>query len=316
MMLTLQNKKPTLQLTLSMLLVLSTATLGLPTMAEETKKGGGDIQIKSDKQIFAQNDNIMKAYGNVTIQDDKMNASSPEAYVMLKDDGSANKVIFVKGASLQQQDRELKAERIVINNADGTIYAENNVTSIIHTKNAEGKPTLVSVKSNNQQIDGDTGQLVANGKVKIDYEDLKVQGPKAVFYNKDSQLEKIVMNGRSQVEDNDRKVIGDTVVITTNPKHFDADGNVNTQIKSKNQNTTSSATSTTATTTGTKPNNKTSNSTNKVVTNNNSTNTKKNNTAVKNAENNASPKKSAKAIQAQMLDEEKRLHDLLNSTGN
>lgn len=293
------NTAPIVNGTLSLGVLASSLLFALPALAE-APKGGGDIQISSDKQIFAQNDNIMKAYGNVTINDGKMTASSPEAYVMLKDDGSANKVVFVKGATLKQEDRELKAERIVINSGDGTIYAENNVTSIIHTQDKNGKASTVSVKSNNQQIDGDTGQMVANGKVKIDYEDLKVQGPKAVFYNKNNALDKIVMNGRSQVEDSDRKVTGDTVIITTNPKHFDADGNVNTQIKSKQKSTAASTGSTTQAT-GTK------------ATASGKTSTKNN--SIKTAEK-SSPKKTAKALQAQMLDEEKRLHDLLNSTGN
>ena len=231
--------KSRIQSILSGFLAVSVLALPLLALAEApavTPTGnGGNITIRSDKQIFAQDQNLVRAVGNVSIQKDNTTASSPEAIIMLGEGGAASKVIFVRGATLNQGARKMTAERIVINSSDNTVYAENNVVTTIQTKNDSGQPTTVKVKSDTQQAHSDTGELFANGHVDIKYDDFSAKGPKAVFHTKNNELEKIVMNGRSQVEDNDRRVTGDTVVITTKPKQFNADGNVTTQIKSKSK---------------------------------------------------------------------------------
>ena len=259
-------------------------------------EGSGEVTIKSDKQIFSQNQNLVRAVGNVVIQKDDSLASSPEAFIMLGDGGAASKVIFTKGATLIQGDKKMQAEKIVINNQDGTVYAENGVVTTIKTIGEGGKPTTVQVKSNTQQFANKDGKLFANGNVKINYEDFKASGPKAVFQSQNNALEKIIMNGgRSQVEDNQRKVTGDLVVITTNPKRFDADGNVNTQIKSQ-QKKTSVATS--------------GNPTKKAVVTTQANNSGK----VFTTKATQTPsKQTVKNLQNQMLEEEKRLNELLQS---
>lgn len=260
--------------------------------AETASTTDGNVTIKSEKQIFSQSQNLVRAVGNVVIQSEDSVATSPEAFIMLGEGGAAGKVIFTKGATLTQGDKKMQAEKIVVNNQDGTVYAENGVVTTIKTTGDAGKPTTVQVKSKTQQFANKDGKLFANGNVKINYEDFKASGPKAVFHSQNNALEKIILNGgRSQVEDNQRKVTGDTVVITTNPKRFDADGNVNTQIKQQKKNTT--------------------------VAGNNPTKQSKQAAASQPGQKvfttNTPSKQTAKNLQQQMLEEEKKLNELLQS---
>ena len=274
------------------------ASLGLVGLTLFAQADEG-ITIKSDKQIYAQDQNLMRAIGHAVIQQGQMTASSPEAIIMMGANGQASKVIFIKGAHLDQGDKTMDAERIIINTADGSIFAENNVTSNIKTIGDDGKPTIVQVKSQRQDYDDKAGKLYANGNVVLKYEDYNAKGPKAVFHTKNNAVEKIVISGgRSMVEDNDRKVTGDSVVITTNPKRFDVDGNVNTQFKSKqSQANNMAAPSSTSSAVATGKSGK------------------KGAKAVKVTK--VSTKAQYKALQKQMVDEEKRLTEILNgSAGN
>lgn len=206
----------------------------------------GNVSIHSDTQVFDQERHIMRAIGNVSVKSSEMNASSPEAIIFLGKSGGADKVIFTKGAKLIQGDQEMTAESITIRIDSGNIYAENNVKSTLMGKNEQGQPTRVNIQSHLQELDKATGTLLANGNTQVLYEDFTAKGPKAVFYRENDQLDRIVLTGRAQIEDAERKVVGDIVTITMNPKQFNAQGNVTTFIKARRQQTASATTPATA----------------------------------------------------------------------
>lgn len=210
----------------------------------------GKIVIHSDTQTFDQDKNLMKAVGHVFVQKDGLTVTSPEAIVFLSDAGSAEKAIFMKGARLTQGKQEMKAETITIRIDTGDIFAEKNTESFMESEDSQGKLTKVVVRSHLQELDRETGTLFANGNAVVHYEDYVAKGPKAVFYRNNDKFDKVVLTGRAQIEDNDRKVMGDTVTMTMNPKQFNAQGNVNTFIKAKKQQKVAGAsTSTTQTAT-------------------------------------------------------------------
>lgn len=196
-------------------------------------KSMGDVSIQSDSQVFEQDKGIMRALGHVTIRKDDTVATSPEAMILFNEAGAANKVIFVKGARLVQGDQEMRGETITVKLDTGDIYAERNTESTVLDKDSQGKPTKIKITAHLQELDNKTGTLLANGNTVVNYVDYIAKGPKAVFYRANNQLDRIVMSGRAQIEDPERRVVGDVVTITVNPRQFNAQGNVTTFIKAK-----------------------------------------------------------------------------------
>jgi lipopolysaccharide export system protein LptA len=180
----------------------------------------------------------MKAIGNVVVKKDDMMATSPEAVIILGSSGTAEKVVFLNGARIKQGEQEMTAQTIQIKLSTGDIYAENNTKSTISGKDSQGKPAIINIQAHLQELNKNTGTLIANGNTVIRYGDYVASGPKATVYRLNNQLDKIVMPGRAQIEDPDRKVAGDTVIIKVNPRQFNAQGNVTTFIKAKKQQAT------------------------------------------------------------------------------
>lgn len=197
--------------------------------------GGDDVVITSDSQIFNQDKNVMKAIGHVYVKKEGMEARSPEALVLMGSSGAAQKIKFIKGATLKQENQEITAETITIDVKSGNIFAEKNTRSRMLTTDTQGNQTEAVVVSHLQEFDSETGTLMANGKANVEFEDIKAKGPKAIFYMKENILDRIVLNGRAEVEDPEQRVIGDTITITVNPKQFRAEGNVQSFIKAKNK---------------------------------------------------------------------------------
>ncbi len=203
-------------------------------MAGDPKSG--DVFIQSDTQIFDQDKHLMRAIGHVVVKRQDLSVTSPEAIVFMAESGGVEKVLFIKGANLSQGEQQMSAESITIKLDSGDIFAEKDTKSIVDGKDSQGKPTKVRVQSYLQEWDKDTGTLFANGNAIVHYDDYLAKGPKAVFYRINNDLDHIVLTGRAQIEDDERKVTGDKVTITVNPRQFNAEGNVTTFIKANKQN--------------------------------------------------------------------------------
>lgn len=202
----------------------------------------GEVSIQSDAQVFDQEKHIMRAIGHVVVQKGRMRVTSPEAIIFLAPSGTAEKVTFLKGVRLVQGEQEMQAQTITIQVNTGDIFAEKNVESTLVSKDEQGQVTPVKVRSHLQELDQSTGTLLANGNAAVNYGDYTAKGPKAVFYRADEQLDRIVLSGgRSQIEDSERKVVGDIITITVNPKRFNAQGSVTSFIKARGQSTASSS---------------------------------------------------------------------------
>ena len=196
----------------------------------------GSVTIKSDSQTLDQVNNVMRAIGHVRVDKEDLTATSPEAMILMGASGQAEKVVFLGGAALKSAEKKMTAQKITIVLSTGDIFAENKTKSVITNKDAKGKPTEMTVESHLQELDKATGMLIANGQAKLHFEDTLAKGPKAVFYMKNNQLDHITLSGgRCEVQDVDRVVKGDSVLITMNPKQFSAKGNVQTFIKPKPQ---------------------------------------------------------------------------------
>lgn len=208
---------------------------GVNTQMSDTAHPADNVNIQSDDQVFDQANNVMRAIGHVKVTKGGMVAVSPEALITMGDDGQAKKALFKGGAKLTNAERVLTGEVITIDLATGDIYAEKNTKSEMKATDKQGQTSDVKVTSQFQELNQNTGMLIANGDAVVTYGDFIAKGPKATFYTEKNTLDHITMTGRSEIVDKDRKVVGDTIVITINPRQFTAKGNVQSFMQAKNK---------------------------------------------------------------------------------
>ncbi len=183
--------------------------------------------IKADMQEFQNKAKIVRALGNVFVDYDTTKIYSPEAKMWMNQAGEAKRAVFTGGSRAEQEESLILSERLTIIASNGNLLAETNVKSNIKTQpKVAGDPDKVLIDSDFQQYDKASDTMLASGNVRIKYGDYRAFGPKATFKLNDGQVEKIIITGRGKIITPTRQVLGDQIVITTSPKHFDATGNV------------------------------------------------------------------------------------------
>jgi lipopolysaccharide export system protein LptA len=196
-----------------------------------TTVAANPVTIHADTQVFDNRTKVMNADGSVKVDYNDTVITSPKATMWMNNGKRAEKVSFTNGAKAVQKGTTVTGGTITIITGSGNMIAEHGVTTRV-TK--PGKNAII--KSAYQQYDKGSDTMLASGNVAIDYKDYKAYGPKATFKMKSGDLDKILMTGRSKIiTDDGRQVEADTIVITTNPKHFDAKGNVKTKFLAKQQ---------------------------------------------------------------------------------
>lgn len=118
------------------------------------------------------------------------------------------------------------------------------------TRGATANHTWVIIKADYQQYDKASETMLASGNVHVTYQDYIATGPKATFKMKNGQLDRITLSGRGNIIDRERSVTADRIVITINPKHFDAEGNVKSAFLTKDNTQTSASSPSSAGKTG------------------------------------------------------------------
>ncbi len=187
--------------------------------------------IRADVQRFDSARNIMTADGKVNVLYQGTAASSARAMVRMAG-GKAERVIFSGGAKVDKEDSQVTGEKITVLVDSGNLIAENNVKTVVTQKNNNDK---IYIYSDYQQYDKASDQMLASGHVKLIFGDYVATGPKATFKLKGNDLDRILLTGRPTIKDKERVITADTIVITTNPKNFDAKGNVKIQFQAKKQ---------------------------------------------------------------------------------
>ncbi|WP_373531500.1 LptA/OstA family protein [Vampirovibrio sp.] len=203
--------------------------------------------IRSDAQEFDNKNKVVSASGNVKVDYKGSRAFSSIANVRMKPDGKADRVIFSGGAKIEQENSVINGDRITVMVDSGNLIAENHVTTNVNLKEspspiakptttpASAKPTKVIITSDYQQYDKSSDVMMASGNVKILYDDYVAVGPKATFKLKGNDLDRIFLTGRPTITEPGRVITADKITITTNPKNFDAVGNVKVNFKTENK---------------------------------------------------------------------------------
>lgn len=188
--------------------------------------------IRSDVQEFDNRNRVMAASGNVRVLYQGSEAFSQLANVRMKTDGKAERVIFSGNAKIKQETSEIKGGRITVMVDSGNLIAENKVNTRVDLKDPQpNNPDKVFITSDYQQYDKATDTMIASGNVKIVYGDYVAVGPKATFKLTKNDLDRIFLTGRPTITENGRTITADKITITTNPKNFDAVGNVKVNFK-------------------------------------------------------------------------------------
>lgn len=207
--------------------------------------------IRSDVQEFDNKNKVVSASGNVQVDYKGSQAFSPLANVRMKDNGKADRAIFSGGARIKQENSEINGEKITVMVDSGDLIAEHNVRTRVDLKPQQGpdanklasatpgvvpttsgdQPTKVFITSDYQQYDKASDIMIASGNVKILYGDYVAVGPKATFKLHGNDLDRIFLTGRPTITENGRTITADKITITTNPKNFDAVGNVKTNFR-------------------------------------------------------------------------------------
>lgn len=184
--------------------------------------------IRSDTQQFDNRNNLVTATGNVQVQYEGTDATSDKAYLRIREGGQAEKAVFIGGATLKKENSKINGGKITVMVESGNLHAEDGV----ETRVKDGTDTII-IRSDYQHYDKSSDKMLASGHVKVTYGNYIATGPKATFKLNKGELDNILMTGRPTIVEDDRTIIADKIVITTNPKNFDATGNVKIQFKTQ-----------------------------------------------------------------------------------
>ena len=192
------------------------------------KLGKPTVTIKSDYQTFNTDSNLMVAKENVVMLYDDIKTNSDEAKIWLAKDGGGLEYLKLIGNAKVTQDK------IVVSGNEVNLDAKTEIMTAVGSAYTDVKSedgSSVKIWANNQQYNNKTNTAIANGSVKIVYNNYTATGPKAVMLAnpKTRKPNKIVFSGRSKITEGDKSIEADSIVITVNPKNFTAEGNVKTQ---------------------------------------------------------------------------------------
>lgn len=187
------------------------------------------VVLTADYQEYDINTNLMKAKGNVIIHYKDVVATSNEAHLKMDQNSKMDKMKLIGNAIIKQENSVLTASTVMYNPKSEELVAKGNTHS--HAVNDDG--SNFDIYAGYQQYDKTTGSLMTSGTVKITYQDYIATGPKATFLpdKKTKKINQIVFYKRSKIQETDKIVEADKIILTLNPKNFTAEGNVKTSFK-------------------------------------------------------------------------------------
>ena len=190
----------------------------------------GPVTVRSDVQQFNNQTRQVSASGHVKVQLPGTKVQSNRAVMRLNEQGDAERAVFSGGVTLNQDTNLIKSERLTVLVASKNLVAERNVRTVVNNPKDGSK---VWLNSDYQQFDNTHNTILASGHVRLVYGDYVVTGPKATFYltknGSKTDIDHILLSGRPTINDKQRQITADTIVLTTNPPNFKAKGHVKTR---------------------------------------------------------------------------------------
>ena len=188
------------------------------------------IVITADMQEYDTKTNLMKAEGSVIINYEDLVATSDNAYALMDKKGDVLNLKLTSKATLTQDKSIIKGDNIQYSKLRQDIIVSGNTMSDVIFENGD----RVIIYARSQQYNRNGNTIMASGDVDIKYADYQAQGPKAIMHinQNTNKPEKIIFSGRSKIsQNNGHSVEADKIIMTINPKTFEASGNVKTNIE-------------------------------------------------------------------------------------
>lgn len=185
--------------------------------------------INADSQEFDIKSNLMKAKGSVVINYNDIKTFSDEANIKINDKSKLEKVKLMGHGRIEQKGSIVKANTFIFNPKSNEIVAIGNTHTFAQSEDGE----VLNIFANYQQFDRPSNTLMTSGSVKITYKDYVATGPKATFLPsaETKKPNKIIFYGRSKIQEGDRIIEADKIVLILKPKNFTAEGNVRTSFR-------------------------------------------------------------------------------------
>ncbi len=193
------------------------------------------IIITADTQEYDTNTNLMTAIGNVVINYEDMTATSDKAYALLDKAGDVKNLKLSQKATIKQDKSIIKGDNIQYSKLRQDIIVSGNTLSDVTFENGD----RVIINARNQQYNRKDNTMMATGAVHIKYTDYVADGPKAIMFinSQTNKPQKIVFLGRSKiVEKGVNSVEADKITMIMEPKSFEAEGKVKSNIEQNSNN--------------------------------------------------------------------------------
>ncbi len=193
------------------------------------------VIITADMQEYDTKTNLMKAIGSVVINYEDMVATSDNAYALLDKKGDVHNLKLTSRATIKQDKSIIKGDSIQYSKLRQDIIVNGNTLSDVTFDNGD----RVIINARSQQYDRGANTIMATGAVNVKYADYVADGPKAIMYinPKTNKPDKIIFTGRSKiVQKGANSVEADRIVMTMQPKTFEASGRVKTNIEQNSAN--------------------------------------------------------------------------------
>jgi lipopolysaccharide assembly outer membrane protein LptD (OstA) len=187
------------------------------------------VIVHADSQEYDVSADMMKARGNVVIDYQDIKAKSNEANLKIDGNSKLEKLKLIGNGVITEKESVITANNFVYNPKSNEIVAMGNV----HTHSVSDDGAIFDIYSNYQQYDRATTSYMTSGSVKITYQNYIAMGPKATFLPQKGKkkINKIIFYGRSTVQEGDKIIEADKIILTLKPKNFTAEGNVKTSFK-------------------------------------------------------------------------------------
>ena len=194
------------------------------------------ITVHADAQEFDNRQKTVQASGHVRVDYQETKIYSPKAKFWMPQTGRTKKVVFTGGVRAQQHQSEIASQKLTFMPDTGNMLAEHQVRTKVVPKDPQASAgAKIRIDSDFQQYDKASQTMLASGNVRILYGGYRAFGPKATFKMNQGGVDRIILTGRSRIISQSREVEADKIVITTNPQHFDATGNVKSKFLSQSK---------------------------------------------------------------------------------
>lgn len=186
------------------------------------------VIINANEQEYDTKSNIMVANGSVGIKYKDIESFSDKAVIIADSKGGLKKIDLIGNARVKQEQNVSEGHHLIYN----PITEEMSVSGNAKTTAISDEGKKLVIHSDYQQYNKTQESYIANGHVKIWFEEYYAQGPKvSVFPNPETgKPNEVYFIGRSKIVEGEKDIIADKIRMTLEPKDFQAEGNVRTII--------------------------------------------------------------------------------------